>query len=71
MEAAPYLSTLIEAFLFSLLGIFVFSVTLIIFEKITPYSVKKEIIEEHNLALAVILGAVAIGISLIIAMAHG
>ena len=71
MELTTMFSALLEAFLFSLLGIFVFVVTLLIFEKVTPYSVRKEIIEEHNLALAMILGAVAIGISLIIAMAHG
>ncbi|MFK7968964.1 MAG: DUF350 domain-containing protein [Bacteroidia bacterium] len=71
MELSVMFSALIEAFAFSLLGIFVFVVTLLIFEKVTPYSVRKEIIDEHNTALAIILAAVAIGISLIIAMAHG
>lgn len=71
MDVTPILSTLLEAFLFSLLGIFVFVVTILIFDKVTPYSVKTEIIEEHNTALAIILAAVAIGLSLIIAMAHG
>ena len=71
MDFSTILSSLLEAFLFSILGIFVFVVTLLIFDKVTPYSVKTEIIEEHNNALAIILGAVAIGLSLIIAMAHG
>ena len=38
-------------------------------EKLTPFSVVKEIEEDQNVALAVIVGAVVLGISIIIAAA--
>ena len=53
--------------LFSAVGIAVLAVCLVLMEKLTPYSIVKEIIDEHNVALAVIMGAVVIGMSLIIA----
>ena len=64
-------TSLIDAAIFSVLGMVLFVVSLVIYEKMTPYSVKKEIIEKQNIALAIIIGSVALGISLIIAMAHG
>jgi uncharacterized membrane protein YjfL (UPF0719 family) len=36
-------------------------------EKLTPFSIVKEIIDEHNVALSVIMGSIVIGISIIIA----
>ena len=60
---------LIAAIVFSLVGIIVFFLCLLLMEKITPFSIVKEIIDEHNQALALIVGAVVLGISLIIAAA--
>lgn len=57
---------------YSLFGLFVFIVGFILFDKATPGNMWKEIIEEKNTALAILVGAVAIGISLIISSAiHG
>jgi uncharacterized membrane protein YjfL (UPF0719 family) len=39
---------------------------------VAPFSVKKEIEEDHNTSLAIIIGAVIIGVAMIIAAAiHG
>jgi uncharacterized membrane protein YjfL (UPF0719 family) len=39
---------------------------------VTPYHLWKEIIEEHNTSLAIVVGAMSIGIALIISSAiHG
>ncbi len=58
--------------LYSLLGIAIFALGFIIFDKLTPYDLWKEIVVEKNIALAIIVGSVALGISLIIASAiHG
>lgn len=54
---------------FSIIGLVVFAVAFWIMTKISPYSVKKEIEEDQNVALAVIMAGVLIGISLIIAAA--
>ena len=58
---------LINAVVFSFLGVLIFWVSFLIIDKLTPYSLWKEIIEEHNIALAIIVGAMSLGICLIIA----
>jgi len=60
---------LIAAVVFSLVGIVVFFLSLLVMEKLTPFSIIKEIEEEHNQALAIIVGAIVLGISIIIAAA--
>jgi uncharacterized membrane protein YjfL (UPF0719 family) len=43
-----------------------------IIDRLTPYQLWKEIIEEKNTALAIMVGAIAIGICIIVAAAiHG
>ena len=51
------------------LGLFVFGVGFWIFCKITPFSVTKEIEEDQNAAVAIIIGSVIIGLAIIIAAA--
>ncbi len=53
--------------LFSIVGIIVLGICLLLIEKLTPYSVTKELIDEHNTALAVVIAAIILGVSLIIA----
>lgn len=60
---------LIAAVVFSLVGIVVFFLSLLLMEKLTPFSIVKEIGEEHNQAMATIIGAIVLGISIIIAAA--
>jgi uncharacterized membrane protein YjfL (UPF0719 family) len=60
---------LIAAIVFSLVGIVVFALSLLVMEKATPFSIVHEIVEEHNQAMAIIVGAIVIGISIIIAAA--
>ncbi|WP_291980734.1 DUF350 domain-containing protein [Luteitalea sp.] len=66
---ATLLSNLISALVFAGLGISVFLLTFLIIDRLTPYTLWREIIDEHNTALAVLIGAVALGMSLIIAAA--
>ncbi len=40
-----------------------------IIEKLSPFSVRKEISEDHNVALGIIIGSVILGLSIIIASA--
>ncbi|MDQ2778243.1 MAG: DUF350 domain-containing protein [Pseudomonadota bacterium] len=58
--------------LFALLGVGVFWLCFVIVDKLTPYDLWGEIIEKKNLALAIVVGAMAIAIGLIVAAAvHG
>ncbi|HLJ89649.1 MAG TPA: DUF350 domain-containing protein [Candidatus Angelobacter sp.] len=63
------LHNMIAALLFSLIGIAIFVISFFIMDKMTPYHLWKEIVQEHNTALAILVGAMSIGICLIIAAA--
>jgi putative membrane protein len=60
---------LVSAVVFAAMGLVVFGVALWIIVRMAPFSVRKEIEEDHNTALAIIVAAALIGISLIIAAA--
>lgn len=60
---------LIAAIIFSIVGVIVFFASLLLMEKLTPFSIIKEIGEEHNMAVAIIVGAIVLGIAIIIAAA--
>ena len=58
--------------LYALIGVFVFWISFVIVDKITPYDLWGEIVEKHNVALAIVVGAMSLGISIIVAAAvHG
>ena len=59
----------LNSVIFSLLGVLIFGITFFLIVKMLPFSVRKEIEEDQNTALGIILGAVIIGISLIISTA--
>jgi putative membrane protein len=59
----------IDTAVFAAIGLAVFGIAFWLIVKIAPFSVKKEIEDDQNTALAVIIAGVLIGISLIIAAA--
>ncbi len=65
MDPLIILNSLIYAFL----GIVIFIVGFIIVDKLTPYDLWKQLVEEKNVALAIVVGSAALGICLIIASA--
>ena len=60
---------LLNALIYALLGIAIFLLAFLIVDKMTPYHLWNEIVHNKNLALAVLLGAMSIGICMIIASA--
>lgn len=62
-------ASLIASMVYSLLGIVVFWISFYVLDKMTPYELWKEIVEKQNRALATIVGAMSIGLCLIIAAA--
>jgi len=68
MNLVP-LSNIVAALVFALIGIVVFVVSFLVMDKLTPYHLWKEIVQEHNMALAILVGAMSIGICIIIAAA--
>lgn len=58
--------------IYSVIGLVVFAIAFWLMQKLCPFSVQKEIEEDQNTSLAIIMGSVMIGISIIIAAAvHG
>ena len=60
---------LLAAVVFSIVGVIVFFASLLLMEKLTPFSIVKEIGEEHNQAVAMIVSAIVVGIAIIVAAA--
>jgi putative membrane protein len=66
------LNVLETTIIFVALGLIVFAIAFLIVVLVTPFSVKKEIEDDQNISLAVIIGSVIIGIAMIISAAiHG
>lgn len=63
------LEHLVAATVFSIVGIIVFVLCLILAEKLTPFSIIHEIGEEHNMAVSIVVAAIVLGVSIIIAAA--
>ena len=62
----------VTTLVFSLVGILLFALAFFVIVKIAPFSTRKEIEEDQNTALAILIGSVIIGIALIVAAAvHG
>lgn len=59
----------LAAIIFAVIGVVLFIVAFMLFDKLTPGSLWKEIIEDQNTALGVLMGAVAIALAIIIAAA--
>jgi uncharacterized membrane protein YjfL (UPF0719 family) len=66
------LKYVVAAIVYSALGISVLAVAFMIFDRITPGNLWKEIVEEKNVALAITTAAMTLAIAQIIAAAiHG
>ena len=58
--------------LFALIGVLMFWISFVIIDKITPYNLWLELVEKQNIALAMVVAAMSLGISIIVAAAiHG
>ncbi len=58
--------------LFALIGVVIFWLCFVLIDKITPYKLWDELVDKQNLALALVVAAMALGISIIVAAAiHG
>jgi uncharacterized membrane protein YjfL (UPF0719 family) len=60
---------LLNAVIYAVLGIVIFIVSFLVLDKLTPYFLWKEIVEDKNVALAILLGAMSLGMCIIIAAA--
>lgn len=59
----------VNAIVYALLGVVIYLVTFVVTDKIIPTDLWGEIVDKHNMALAVLVGFMALGIGVIIAAA--
>jgi putative membrane protein len=59
----------ITSLVFALIGVAVFWLCFLIIDKITPYDLWVEIVEKQNVALALVVAAMSLGICVIVAAA--
>ena len=72
MEFDKFGPKALTAVLYVLIGLVFFVVTFLGIVKVAPFSVRKEIEEDQNSALAIIIGSMIIGLAIIIGAAiHG
>jgi putative membrane protein len=67
--APDLLANLTAAIVFALLGILVFVGSFALLDRLTPYSLWREIVERQNIALATLVGLISLGLGIIIAAA--
>ncbi|HEX5833662.1 MAG TPA: DUF350 domain-containing protein [Pyrinomonadaceae bacterium] len=66
------LPVVVTTIVFVILGLIIFALAFLVIAKATPFSVRKEIEEDQNVALAIVIASVILGSALIIAAAvHG
>jgi uncharacterized membrane protein YjfL (UPF0719 family) len=64
-----FFAHLLAALAFSVLGIMILLITLWLMNRYAPFSLHREIEEDHNVAVSIVIGSVLLGISIIIAAA--
>ena len=66
---APLAEAILNVAIFALAGLLLFALAFFVMGMATPFSIRKEIEEDQNVALAIVIASVIIGIALIIVAA--
>lgn len=69
MDWDSLVKQLVSAAVFGLLGIALFALAYFGIKKCAKFSIEKEIAEDQNVALGIVLGAIMLGIAIIVAAA--
>lgn len=59
----------VAAIVFGLIGILMFVGTLWVLRRVSPFSIEKELAEDQNIALGIVMAAMLIGLAIILASA--
>jgi putative membrane protein len=57
----------VSSLLYSIIGIAIFCIAFIVVDKLTPYDLWRELIEKNNIALALVVAGLGLGVCIIIA----
>lgn len=63
---------IVSSLVYSLVGLVLFAVAFFVINKSVPFSIRKEIEDDQNTSLGIVIGSVIIGIAMIVSAAvHG
>ncbi|HSV60326.1 MAG TPA: DUF350 domain-containing protein [Variovorax sp.] len=62
-------AVVLGSLVYALIGVVVFWLCFVVIDKLTPYDLWHEIVEKQNKALALVVAAMCLGISIIVAAA--
>jgi putative membrane protein len=71
MDWGTLLFGIVDTIIYSMVGIIMMGIGFLIINFFTPFSVKKEIEDDQNTSLGIIIGSVIIGLAIIIASVIG
>jgi uncharacterized membrane protein YjfL (UPF0719 family) len=71
IDFAEILNATIASVIFTAIGLIFFGLSFFLITKLVPFSMRKEIEEDQNTSLGIIVAAVIIGIALIISASIG
>lgn len=72
MDMTPFLRVFLSTVVYTVFGVIVFALAFWVMTKVSPFSIRKEIEEDHNSAMAILMASVILGLAIIIAAAlHG
>ncbi|MEZ4445638.1 MAG: DUF350 domain-containing protein [Polyangiaceae bacterium] len=71
LNADSIIRVVVESVIFVGIGLVVFLIAFFLMTKIAPFSIRKEIEEDQNTSLGIVIGSVIIGLAIIIAAAIG
>lgn len=62
----------LNSVVYTILGVGIFWLAFVVIDKVTPYDLWKELVEEKNVAIAIVVGSMCVAIAIIVAAAiHG
>ncbi len=66
---SSFIRELVSSMIFGLIGILLAIIGYKLFDIVTPFSLAKELAEDQNIAVGIVVGAIIIGISIIVSKA--
>jgi len=66
MDWSVILYGVVDTVIYSLVGVILMGIGFLLITFFTPFSIKKEIEDDQNIALGIIIGAVILGIAIIV-----
>jgi len=69
MEQIAPVGELLSTLLYAFIGTVVFIIVLFLIEGITKFSIQKQVVEEGNIAVAIVLASIVVSLGIIISSA--